>query len=202
MGNFFKEAHTHSFRAICASHGRVSPTEEYLVGDEQERLRQITLLQQRSRALESEIKHRAELELALRETLAQRRRIEDELRRREAELRDFMENGLEAMHWVGPDGTVLWVNPAECAMLGYSREEMVGRHIAEFHADSAVIGDILKRLSSREDLRNYPARLRCKDGAIRQVLISSNVFEQDGRFVHTRCFTRDITSLEMVRQVS
>ena len=195
MGNFFKEAHTHSFRAICASHGRVSPTEEYLVGDEQDRLRQITLLQQRSRALEAEVRHRAELETALRETLAQRRRIEDELRRREAELRDFMENGLEAMHWVGPDGIVTWVNAAECAMLGYSREEMIGKHIAEFHADATVIGDILTRLAAGEQLRNYPARLRCKDGSIRRVLINSNVFRQDGRFVHTRCFTRDITSL-------
>lgn len=195
MGNFFKEAHTHSFRAICASHGRVSPTEEYLVGDEHDRLRQITLLQQRSRALEAEVKHRAELETALRETLAQRRRIEDELRRREAELRDFMENGLEAMHWVGPDGIVMWVNAAECAMLGYSREEMVGKHVAEFHADAAVIGDILTRLACGEQLRNYQARLRCRDGTIRRVLINSNVFRQDGRFVHTRCFTRDITSL-------
>lgn len=195
MGNFFKEAHTHSFRQICGAHDRVSPTESYLTGDESERLREITLLQQRSRALEAEVRHRMELELALRETLTHRRRIEDELRRRELELRDFLENGLEAMHWVGADGIVLWVNQAECAMLGYTREEMVGRHIAEFHADSAAIGDILTRLTSGEDLRNYRARLRRKDGALREVLINSNVFRQEGRFVHTRCFTRDITAL-------
>jgi PAS domain S-box-containing protein len=200
MGNFFKEAHTHSFRAICEHHGRVSPTEEYLAGDEPERLRQITLLQQRSRALEAEVKHRTELETALRETLGQRRRIEDELRRREAELRDFMENGLEAMHWVGPDGIVQWVNLAECQLLGYSREEMVGHHIAEFHADTATIGDILKRLSCGEELNNYQAYLRCKDGSVRHVLINSNVFKQDGRFIHTRCFTRDITFLGLPRK--
>jgi len=27
------------------------------------------------------------------------------------------------------------------------------------------------------------------------VLINSNVYREDGRFLHTRCFTRDITGL-------
>src|SRR5581483_40539 len=40
---------------------------------------------------------------------------------------------------------------------------------------------------------DYPARLRCKDGSVRDVLVTSNVFWEDGRFVHTRCFTRDVT---------
>jgi PAS domain S-box-containing protein len=195
MGSFFKESHTQGFRAICDAHRHVAPTEEYLVGDEQERLRQITTLQQRARALEAEVKHRAELEAALRDTLAQRRVIEDELRRREGELRDFLEHGLEAMHWVGPDGKVLWVNRAESDMLGYSREEMIGHHISEFHADQAALADILSRLGRGEELRNYQTYLRCKDGTTRHVLISSNVYRQDGRFAHTRCFTRDITSL-------
>jgi PAS domain S-box-containing protein len=35
--------------------------------------------------------------------------------------------------------------------------------------------------------------MRCKDGSIRDVLISSNVLWEDGKFLHTRCFTRDIT---------
>jgi PAS domain S-box-containing protein len=91
------------------------------------------------------------------------------------------------MHWIGPDGAVLHANQAELDMLGYSREEFVGRPIAAFHADADVIGDILTRLQSGEELAQYPARLRCKDGTIKDVLIDSNVFWKDGRFVHTRC---------------
>ena len=34
------------------------------------------------------------------------------------------------LHWVGPDGTILRANRAELDMLGYSREEYVGRPIA------------------------------------------------------------------------
>ncbi|MEP6961481.1 MAG: ATP-binding protein, partial [Acidobacteriota bacterium] len=69
----------------------------------------------------------------------------------------------------------------------------IGQHIAEFHADPPVIEDILSRLTRGETLREYPARLRCKDGSFRDVLISSSVLFEEGKFVHTRCFTRDVT---------
>ena len=78
-------------------------------------------------------------------------------------------------------------------MLGYTKEEYVGRNIAEFHADQDVISDILCRLQAQEELRGYEVRLRCKDGTIKHVLINSNVLWRDGQFIHTRCFTRDIT---------
>jgi PAS domain S-box-containing protein len=94
----------------------------------------------------------------------------------------------------------LWANRAELELLGYQRDEYVGRHISEFHADPAVCADILARLSRGETLRNYEARLRRKDGATRHVLIDSNVLFRDGKFVHTRCFTRDVTERREVEE--
>ena len=123
----------------------------------------------------------------------ERKEAEAELRRSEQELADFFENATVGLHWVGPDGTILRANRAELDLLGYSREEYVGRPIADFHADEDVICDILKRLQAGEKLDEYPARLRCKDGSIKEVLIDSSVFWKDGDFVHTRCFTRDVT---------
>lgn len=70
----------------------------------------------------------------------------DGLRRRERELSDFIENAPIGLHWVGPDGRILWANQAELDLLGYAREEYVGHHIAEFHADGDVIADILRVL--------------------------------------------------------
>src|SRR5258708_4799272 len=64
---------------------------------------------------------------------------------------------------------------------------------AESPAAPPVIADILRRLTENEELHSYEARLRRKDGSIRHVLISSNVLRRDGEFIHTRCFTRDIT---------
>ncbi len=42
--------------------------------------------------------------------------------------------------------------------------------------------------------------MRCKDGSIRYVLLSSNVRWDEGRFLHTRCFTRDITERKLAEQ--
>ena len=125
--------------------------------------------------------------------MAGRREAERELAESERELADFFENATVGLHWVGPDGTILRANRAELDLLGYDREEYVGRHIAEFHADEDVIGDILRRLQAGEKLHDYPARLRCKDGSVKDVLIDSSVLWEGGEFVHTRCFTRDVT---------
>ena len=110
-----------------------------------------------------------------------------------AELADFVENAVEGLHRVGPDGTILWANRAELQLLGYEWNEYVGRHIADFHADPATIDYILTTLLSGGALYDQPARLRCKDGSIKHVLIHSNGHFEDGRLRYTRCFTRDAT---------
>ena len=121
------------------------------------------------------------------------RQAELELRRSERELTDFFENAAIPLHAAGPDGIILRANQAELDMLGYSRDEYVGHHVAEFHVDREAIENILARLARGEVMHNYEARLRCKDGSIKDVLVTSSVQWEDGKFIHTRCFTRDIT---------
>jgi PAS domain S-box-containing protein len=123
----------------------------------------------------------------------QRRQADETLHRNERELADFFENATVGLHWVGPDGIILRANRAQLNLLGYSLDEYVGHPIAEFHDDKGVIEDALRRLRAGEELHEYEARVVCKDGSIKHVLISSNALWEDGRFVHTRCFTRDIT---------
>ncbi|HJT19494.1 MAG TPA: GAF domain-containing protein [Nitrospira sp.] len=128
------------------------------------------------------------------------RGISGDLCRSEQDIRDFIENASIGMHSVGPDGIIVWANRTELDMLGYAQDEYIGHHIADFHADPSVIEDILRRLAAHETLRDYEARLRCKDGSIRHVVINSNVLWDGDTFVHTRCFTRDITERKQTEQ--
>ena len=121
--------------------------------------------------------------------------MEEEVRRRSSDLEDFFENSAVGLHIVSGEGIILRANQAELDLLGYTAEEYVGRHVAEFHADAPAIGEILQKLSCGEKLDRYPARLRAKDGSIRHVLITSNSRFSDGKFVNTRCFTMDMTHL-------
>lgn len=121
------------------------------------------------------------------------KQAEEELRRKTQDLDDFFENSAIGLHVVSSEGIILRANRAELDLLGYCAEEYVGRHIAEFHADAAAIGDILHKLACNQEVDRYPARLRAKDGSLKHVLITSNSRFVDGKFVNTRCFTTDVT---------
>lgn len=121
--------------------------------------------------------------------------MEEEVRRKNGDLEDFFENSAVGLHIVSGEGVIVRANQAELDILGYAAEEYIGRHIADFHADAAVIDNILQILSRGEKLDRYPARLRAKDGSIKHVLITSNSRFDDGKFVNTRCFTTDVTHL-------
>jgi PAS domain S-box-containing protein len=193
MASFYKEPA--SMQEICASHTRVRATDpgngETTLTDQ---------LAQYARRLAREIAHRSEVELALRNTLRELRRKEEQLRENEQQLRDFVENATVGLHQIGPDGTILWANRAELELLGYTREEYIGQRISDIHLDRGAINDILARLGRGEELHDYEARLRAKDGSIRHVLISSNIHTRDGRFINTRCFMRDITERKQAEE--
>jgi two-component system sensor histidine kinase VicK len=110
-------------------------------------------------------------------------------------LLDFIENASIPLHAVNGSGIIIWANNAELDLLGYSKAEYVGSHVSHFHANKTAIEDILTRLTNRETLINYPAQLKCKNGDIKSVLLNSNVLWKNDEFIHTRCFTRDISEL-------
>jgi len=81
---FDREEHGDLFLKTCAEHSRIIPVESYtsLVNDEQ-RLRSVSLLQQKARALETE--------------MAERRKVEEELRRSQAQLESIVEQRTVAL---------------------------------------------------------------------------------------------------------
>ena len=86
-------------------------------------------------------------------------------------------------------------------MLGYAAGEYIGHPVTEFHADRPIVDDMLDRLARGETLRNYPARLRCRDGSIRHALISSNARWERGRFAHSRCVVLDVTERRQTDEI-
>jgi PAS domain S-box-containing protein len=111
------------------------------------------------------------------------------------ELREFLDQASIGLRWMGPDGRILWANTAELKMVGCSEQEYVGRNIAEFLVEARAAEELLARLGRQERVEGYQARLRAKDGTVKSVLIDASSLSRDGRLVHSRCVTRDITPL-------
>ncbi|SDF58485.1 orotate phosphoribosyltransferase [Massilia sp. PDC64] len=173
----------HVFRQVCAGHNHACADVAAPLPPGQPVDINLVRLEQKVQALHAEA--------------ARRREAERDLRRREREFADIVENAAEGLHQIGPDGTILWANKAELQMLGYRWEEYVGHHFARFHVDATAAADMLARLAAGNTVMDQPARLRCKDGSIRHVVIRANACVEDGRLRYTRCFTRDTT--EQVR---
>ncbi len=131
-----------------------------------------------------------------------RRRAEEAVHRGQQELADFFEHAAVGLRWEGPDGTILRVNQAELDMLGYSRDEYLGHKFSEFCADQGAAEDFLKRLHQGETLNNVEVRVRCHNGEIKQLLLNSNVLWEDKKFIHTRCFSRDVTERKRGEEAS
>lgn len=112
---------------------------------------------------------------------------------RERELTDLVENAPVGIHWIDLDGTIRGVNQRELDMLGYTKEDYVGRSIVEFHVDPKAANDFLKELNANAPLRNRACRLRHKDGSIRHVLVSCNIYRKNDRLMYGRGFMQDIT---------
>ena len=111
------------------------------------------------------------------------------------DLRLFLDDATIGLHWVDPDGRILWANRAELALAGCREHEYVGHHIAEFLVEPQAAGDILSRLARGEPVAAYRTRLRSTDGSIKEVLIDGTGLFRNGTLVHSRWFTRDITTL-------
>jgi PAS domain S-box-containing protein len=167
-----------AFRRICAEHTLTVPGESYTrLRDDNARLAYIGELQQRANSLDRELAHR--------------RAAEALLERKARELDDFLDDATYAIHSVGADGTLLSANRFELEMLGYGADEYIGRNVRDFY-----VGDVPMPLQGDVEntttLRDQPARMRRKDGSIRDVVVTTAVYGRDG-FLHTRCFTRDVT---------
>lgn len=174
-----RAADAYAYLSIGDPHTRVIPPESSTASGDVARLHAIAQLEQKARALEWEVQRRI--------------MVERSLAQRERELSDFLENALEGLLKVGPDGTVFWINGAGLELLGCAAQECIGRSIEEFHRNPADAADSLRRLRQGETLRNLATTLRRRDGALRHVRVSANTLWDAGRMIHSRWFVRDVT---------
>ena len=130
---------------------------------------------------------------ALQSEVQRRIMVERALADRDRELSDFLENALEGLLKVGPDGTVFWLNGAALELLGCDRAQAVGRSIEEFHLDTAEAAESLRRLLAGETLHDHATALRRGDGSVRHVRVAANAHWDAGKLTHSRWFVRDVT---------
>ncbi len=161
---------------------------------------EIELAQHVANAASRALEH-ARLNLALREELAERKRIERQV---QAE-RDF---ALQVMAAMGQGLTITdetshfkYVNPAYARMLGYAPEELLGHSPIEF----TVAEDLpeLERMRARRlagESTVYETRLKHRDGNLVHVLIAGVPQMAGGQFTGTIAVITDLTDRKRMEE--
>ena len=127
--------------------------------------------------------------------ITNRKIAEETLRESEERYRHLVETMNEGLAMADQDYVFTFVNETLCEMLGYSREEMLGRHIVEFvHEDyKDFMQDQIAR-RQRGEVRSYELDWRAKDGQRVYTLISPRGFyDANGQFTGSLGVLTDIT---------
>jgi PAS domain S-box-containing protein len=128
-------------------------------------------------------------------------RIGEALRESETRYRRLVETIHEGIWVIDPDQRTTFVNEKMAAMLGYTPDEMLGRHLVDFMGEEwrhRVPPD----LSARRDLldRQFDVKLTHRDGNAVWVLASIAPIVEDGEYVGTLATVNDITTRKQVEQ--
>jgi PAS domain S-box-containing protein len=133
--------------------------------------------------------------------ITERKQVEIALQNSEKKYRNIVETANEGIWIAGADLRTTYVNEKMADMLGYSREEMIGKYGRDFIEEDK---DILKRvLDERQRGINkiYEFKLIRKDGSHFWVHVSAkSLLDNVGKFAGTLCLLTDITERKQAEE--
>nr|NIP67074.1 PAS domain S-box protein [Candidatus Bathyarchaeota archaeon]NIR16095.1 PAS domain S-box protein [Desulfobacterales bacterium]NIU81267.1 PAS domain S-box protein [Candidatus Bathyarchaeota archaeon]NIV67911.1 PAS domain S-box protein [Candidatus Bathyarchaeota archaeon]NIW34494.1 PAS domain S-box protein [Candidatus Bathyarchaeota archaeon] len=88
--------------------------------------------------------------------ITERKRIEQKLRNREERLRQALETAVDGVWFIDTEGVTTYVNDAMAEMLGYTKEEMLGKSVLHF--------------ASQEEIERFNKLFQRRKKGVREVL--------------------------------
>ncbi len=128
------------------------------------------------------------------------------LKRSEEQYRDLYEEAPNAYFSVGVDGVIKRANRSAVELLGYGRDELVGRPVSELYADTsngkAKAQAIFQRFLAGQEIRDEEMEMRRADGGRVWVNLSVRpVRDREGNVVASRSEIVDITEHRKLDQL-
>src|SRR2546423_5102919 len=128
----------------------------------------------------------------------------DSLRESEERFRALFEEAPIAYHEIDTEGRIQRVNRAECELLGFSPEEMLGKHAWDFVSPGEMEASraaVARKVSGEQPLRPFIRHFRRKDGGEVCVEIHESVIhDRAGHLIGIRSALLDITARKLAEE--
>jgi PAS domain S-box-containing protein len=124
------------------------------------------------------------------------RTLEERVRERTAEVQDLYDNAPVGYHSIDANRNVVSINQTELAMLGYTHDEVVGKHNSNFFTRESekTLADGFDALVVNGKKVDMEVMARRKDGTTFPALINAiAVYDEKGGLLHSRSTFTDIT---------
>jgi len=137
------------------------------------------------------------------EDITERKQAEKSLRESSDEIEDLYNHAPCGYHSLDRDGIIRIINDTELAWLGYTREEIVGKSLAELLTPDSLqtFQQTFPQLKDAGEIHDVELNLICKDGAIIPVMISATaLYDEGGNFMMSRSTVYDMTERRKMEQ--
>jgi PAS domain S-box-containing protein len=138
----------------------------------------------------------ARMAVAIRHREQQRKEAEEKTRHSEDKYRALFEESLDTIFISTIEGRYLDINPVGVALLGYgSKEEVLSLDISQdVYVDAEDRNKLIHRLIQAGYVKDYPVRLKKKNGDIIDVALTANlILNRASRATAIRGIIRDVT---------
>lgn len=141
-----------------------------------------------------------ETNLQLQREIIERTNVEKELRQAQKYARSLIDSSLDMIVATDIDYNINEFNIAAESTFGYSREEVIGKHISMLFSDSEETEKVLDRITEQGSLANEIINKK-KDGSFFISFLSASVLRNEhGEIVGAMGVSRDITSLKKAEE--
>ena len=135
--------------------------------------------------------------------IEERERAETAARQYAEEVRDLYNQAPCGYHSLDPEGRVTRINDTELKWLGYTREEVIGRHFSELLSPSGAqrFGNNFVRFKESGEVYNLEVEMQRKDGSILPVEVNSTaVTDAAGNYLTSRSTLFDVSARKAAEQ--
>jgi PAS domain S-box-containing protein len=131
----------------------------------------------------------------------ERKRTEERLLKSEANFRDLFDNAPVAYHELDTEGRFTRINHTEEALLGYSNDELRGRHPWELIVEQVSRDAIVAKLSGKVKLLPVERTFIRKDGTLVPILNEDRLIKDaEGNITGIRTTLHDITERKQIEE--